>query len=68
MTNHSRAALVRFFRGLAFAVLATGASFGLDEVPELGDVVPQSSISIPILMAALLGVDKWVRAKREAAA
>lgn len=57
-------ALKRIARGLGYAAAAGAVTFLLAELPSLGDVVPAPEISIPVLTALLLGVDKWIRARR----
>jgi hypothetical protein len=66
MSSPRRRALLRFVRGLAYAALAAAIDFALGQVPELGDAIPASELSIPVLTASLLAADKWVREHRAA--
>lgn len=65
MDSRRLSALKRLARGLAAAATAGAVTYALAELPSLGDVVPAPELSIPILMAALLAADKWIRAKRQ---
>lgn len=68
MSYPRKAALIRLARGLAYAAAAAAITFAIGALPELGEVVPAPEYSVPILMAALLAADKWIRAKRAAEA
>lgn len=65
MSYPRKAALVRFARGLLYAGLAGVVTFAIEQTPNLGDAVPAPQYSVPVLMAALLAADKWIRAKRD---
>lgn len=64
MSYPRRAALIRFLRGLAYAALSGGVVFSIDQLPLMSDVIPGGPFVIPVVMAALLALDKWVRARR----
>lgn len=64
MASARASALKRLARGLVYAVAASAVTYATAQLPALGAVVPAPEVSVPVLMAALLAADKWIRAKR----
>lgn len=59
-----KAALLRFARGLGYAIGGSAVAYGLTNVDELAAIAPRYAFLVPVLTAGLLAADKWFRAKR----
>lgn len=57
MNDSRRRVLVRVLRALAAAIVAQLVL----QLPALGEALPRPELSVPVLTAVLLGVDKLLR-------
>lgn len=58
-----KAALLRFARGLGYAVLASAVAYASVNVDVINEVFPQAAVLVPIITAGLLAADKYLRVK-----
>ena len=64
MSPALRGALIRLARGLAYGLAAFTLAFVMENLPLLTELIPGGAMVVPVLMALLLALDKFVRAKR----
>lgn len=59
-----KAVLLRFARGLGYALAGSAVAYGLANADTLAAIAPRYAFMVPVLTAGLLAADKWLRARR----
>lgn len=61
MKDTTKAVIIRFARGLAYALAGSAIAYAATKVDTLADLAPRYAFMVPIVSAALLAADKYIR-------